>query len=109
MKVPSSRLGIKKTRIEMLPLIDVVFLLLVGTDLQVAHVQWKARRPLSHLTSTHGLRDGAVSSAAWHLICRIALAPLDLPQGKPDRGTCSRRSAAMSVLPAHSRQSTATI
>jgi biopolymer transport protein ExbD len=29
MKVPSSRLGIKKTRIEMLPLIDVVFLLLV--------------------------------------------------------------------------------
>ncbi|MGB3649502.1 MAG: biopolymer transporter ExbD [Desulfobulbales bacterium] len=29
MKVPSSRLGIKKPRIEMLPLIDVVFLLLV--------------------------------------------------------------------------------
>jgi len=29
MKVPSSRLGINKTRIEMLPLIDVVFLLLV--------------------------------------------------------------------------------
>jgi len=29
MKVPSSRLGIKKTRIEMLPLIDIVFLLLV--------------------------------------------------------------------------------
>ncbi len=29
MKVPSSHLGIKKPRIEMLPLIDVVFLLLV--------------------------------------------------------------------------------